>query len=171
MAKLQQIGITGLAMTAVAVAIITLSPSRLDALFHPQVLALMDYLHQIGVTQKFGFAELEFAANILLVIPVGFFLGLTITKNHRWIAYCAFPVLFAGIELIQRFALPERIPSILDVIANSLGGWSGLLLAFLLRLWLKPAHEGKSSELRKHITEDRETKNLVSAGHHDSFTT
>ncbi|MFT3944242.1 MAG: VanZ family protein [Ancrocorticia sp.] len=178
MDKLQRIGITGLAIAAVAVAIVTLSPSRLDLLFRPQVLALINHLHQLGVTKKFDFDELEFAANIVLVVPVGFFLGLALSKRYRWVAYCAFPILFAGVELIQRFALPDRIPSILDVVANSLGGWSGLILASLLCLWRRPSLKGESRELRKHIAQDRETrggnasegreaKGRVSAGHRD----
>lgn len=167
MGMLQRIGITGLAITTVAIAIVTLSPSRLDLLFRPQILALIDHLHQLGVPQRFDFTELEFAANVALVVPFGFFLGLALSKKYSRIAYYAFPILFAGVELVQRFLLPERIPSILDVIANSLGGWAGLILASLLYLWRRPSIKGERRELRKYMTEEAKAKGEASAGHRD----
>lgn len=79
---------------------------------------------------------LDFAANVAIYFPVGFFGYLAL---RRWLprGLAALVVwligtgLSAGIEMCQVYT-PHRVPSILDLISNSGGTVLGILLAMLL---------------------------------------
>lgn len=129
MRGIQRAGAIGFVLTAIATVVITLSPHRVDANYETEIYRFLDVLHRHGVPEWFGYRKLEFTANIALVVPLGFFLGLTLPAGRRWIGYLALPLLSATIELIQKVALSDRVASLADVLANSLGAWFGLTVA------------------------------------------
>lgn len=49
--------------------------------------------------------------------------------SQIWVAAFALPMLSIAVECAQLLFLPERYPTVSDVIANSLGAWIGLALA------------------------------------------
>lgn len=74
----------------------------------------------------------DIGANILLFLPFGFaFTGLIQEKQFRWLFRLALVLtvsagLSFAVEILQVF-LPSRTPSLLDVVANSLGAFLGCL--------------------------------------------
>ena len=86
---------------------------------------------------SFGFGSLDEAvrlagvlANVLLFVPVGFIVGLA--TRRWWLGLAIGVAISAGSELVQ-LALPSRVASVEDVIANSLGAalGAGIALAAL----------------------------------------
>lgn len=74
---------------------------------------------------------LEFAANVALFVPIGVLGGL-LPKGWRWIGPAAGAALSMSAELVQAALLPQRVASVLDVVANVAGVLVGLVWAGLL---------------------------------------
>ena len=128
----QRVGAVGLGLVLLAALAITLNPTPVDRGRSDTVWAFLGTLHRIGIPESFGYLELEFTANIIMFLPLGFFFALLVGERSWWLAL-AFPlVLSIGIELTQLLLLPERFADISDVIANTLGGWIGVGAAALL---------------------------------------
>lgn len=75
--------------------------------------------------------RIEFAANILLFVPLGLLLTLILTRN-RWLVL---PVAFLAtvtIECVQALLLDARTPSVLDIVANTAGACIGVVLAVFI---------------------------------------
>lgn len=107
---------------------------------HPQQLEfdsiaskLLKALHNLGVPEWFGYDKLEFTANIAMFVPLGFFLGLALARKVWWLAVFLLPAFSGGIEFMQGIALDERVSTVFDVLANTIGGYVGLLLAMIIR--------------------------------------
>ncbi|MFV0434118.1 MAG: VanZ family protein [Leucobacter sp.] len=128
------IGIAGLVAVAALVALITLSPTPVDAGHRALVKELLSYLHGHGVPAWFGYNKLEFSANILMFVPVGFFIGLVLPMRYAWIGGLCGMAFSIAVEIAQLVMLPERFASGWDVLANSTGAWIGIGVAVLLRL-------------------------------------
>lgn len=74
------------------------------------------------------YARIEFGANILLFVPLGFLLTLILARD-RWLVM---PIAFlttVTIETGQAIALAARTPSVLDIVANTAGACLGIVLA------------------------------------------
>lgn len=128
----QRVGAVGLGAVLLAALAITLNPTPVDRGRSDTVWSFLDMLHRIGIPESFGYLELEFTANIIMFLPLGFFFALLVGERSWWLAL-AFPlVLSIGIELTQLILLPERFADISDVIANSLGGWIGVGIAAMV---------------------------------------
>jgi VanZ family protein len=70
---------------------------------------------------------LDFAANVLLFVPLGFFYRLARTDARSSVTALALGAAASfAIETIQYFQ-PARTPSLLDVASNALGAWLGAL--------------------------------------------
>lgn len=115
-----------------AMAVVTLTPSPVDKGYESTISRLLKLMH---APEWFGYAQLEFSANVAMFVPLGFLFGLAFARRARWFALIVSPVLSVIIELTQATLLPERYPTLSDVIANSLGGTIGVLIALFLR-WL-----------------------------------
>lgn len=77
------------------------------------------------------YERIEFAANILLFVPLGLLLTLILVRN-RWLVL---PVAFLAtvtIECVQALLLDARTPSALDIVANTAGACIGILIAVLI---------------------------------------
>lgn len=90
-------------------------------------------LHNLGVPEAFDYEMLEFTANIAMFVPLGFLLGLALARRAWWVALFLLPAFSGAIEYTQGIALDERVSTVLDVLANTAGGYIGLLLAMILR--------------------------------------
>lgn len=126
------IPLAGFLVTLAIVGAITLNPTPVDAGQGATVEAILRALHALGMPTSFGYAHLEFIANIVMFTPLGFFLTLTLPRRRRWSAALALPLLSVALELTQYFALPARYATVPDVVANSLGAWFGIGLALLV---------------------------------------
>ena len=123
----------GLLAYGAVVAAVTMSPTPLDSGYRGTIDKVLALLHRNGLPERFDYPEVEFAANILMFIPIGFFIGLVLPRVAVWAGIFIVPALSGAIEFIQGQLLAERFSTLNDVIANTIGGWIGLLAAIIIR--------------------------------------
>ena len=111
----------------------TLWPTPLDQGFESSINKLFVVLYRNGVPLWFGYNKLEFTANILMFIPLGFLVALLLPTRIWWLALFMCPAMSVAIELTQALALSARFATVVDVVANSLGALVGILIAVMLR--------------------------------------
>lgn len=112
---------------------VTMSPTPLDRGFSQAIAKVLDVLHRNGVPEWFAYSQLEFAANIAMFIPLGFLVGLVLPRRVQWLGIILIPAFSGLIEFTQSAFLDQRFATVSDVIANSAGGWFGLLIAAMMR--------------------------------------
>ena len=122
---------------------ITLSPTPVDQGRGAWVAAVLSVLHRIGVSESFGYSELETASNIVMFIPLGVVLALALPPARRWIGFVVLPLLSAVIECAQFVVLPRRYSSFGDVVANSIGGWIGVSLVIVIAEFVAEGRQGQ----------------------------
>lgn len=127
----QRIGIAGLVLFSVATLVMTMTISDADSFHGPLSRAIRVVLRHFYLEKWFGKGQFEFAANILMFVPLGFFLGLTLPRGKFLNGIVAIPMITAFIEAAQYF-LPTRGTQFEDVLANSVGGWIGIGAAWLI---------------------------------------
>ena len=117
----------GLGVVLLAALAITLTPVPVDQGRADEVRAFLEVLHGLGISESFGYQQLEFTANVIMFLPLGFFFGL-LGSGKRWlVAAILFPfVLSCGIELAQHLFLRERYADVSDIVANTIGGCIGV---------------------------------------------
>ena len=97
-------------------------------------LALQQFLlraYQQGLPTWITFEKIEFAANVLMFIPIGFF-GALCLPRFRWLIIPVAIAASTAIEFVQSTRLPERVGTPRDVAANTIGAVLGLIMACLL---------------------------------------
>ena len=124
---------TGLALCIGVVLFATMSPAPLDQGYSSSIERLLGVLHRNGVPTWFGYNRLEFSANVLMFLPVGFLLTLLLPRKAWWLAILICLGLSGAIEYTQSVLLTERFATILDVIANSSGAIVGVIMAVTIR--------------------------------------
>lgn len=127
-------GILGLLAGATLVTAVTLNPAPVDRGHRALVREALALLHGLGVPERFGYAALEFTANIVMFVPLGFFAALLLPLGRAWLAALLGAGFSAAVEIAQLALLPERFASVLDVVANTTGAGVGVGLAVLLRV-------------------------------------
>ncbi|WP_010205790.1 VanZ family protein [Salinibacterium sp. PAMC 21357] len=81
----------------------------------------------VGIT--FGAGWIEFAANIALFVPLGFLL--TILLRNPWFGIMLGIAVSIGVEIAQ-FMIPDRQPTMRDIVSNAFGAGAGALLGWLI---------------------------------------
>ncbi|BEH02613.1 hypothetical protein brsh051_18940 [Brooklawnia propionicigenes] len=104
---------------------------------------MLSVLHRIGVSESFGYSELETVSNIVMFIPLGVVLALALPPARRWIGFVVLPLLSAVIECAQFVVLPRRYSSFGDVVANSIGGWIGVSLVIVIAEFVAEGRQGQ----------------------------
>lgn len=122
-----------LAVYAGFVLLVTMWPNPEQLEFGGIASRVLRALHNLGVPEWFGYDKLEFTANIAMFAPLGFLLGIALPRAGWWVAIFLIPAFSAAIEYTQGIALDERVSTVMDVLANSIGGYIGLLIAMVLR--------------------------------------
>lgn len=106
------------------VAAIMLWPTPVDRNAGPTVFAIITFVQDLGWS-SFGYTSLEVSANVLLFIPLGALLVICLPARVWWLA----PIIASSISLLgevaQLLLLPERVASLSDFAANSIGGVLG----------------------------------------------
>ncbi|MFT4259258.1 VanZ family protein [Microbacterium sp.] len=115
------------------VLVVTMWPQPKQLEFDGIASRVLKALHNIGVPTWFGYDTLEFTANIAMFVPLGFLLGLALARKAWWVALFLIPAFSGCIEYVQGIALDQRVSTLFDVLANTIGGYIGLLLAMVLR--------------------------------------
>ena len=127
------LGTVALVFCVGIVLLATMWPTPLDQDYGAAVDKFLAVLHRNGIPMWFGYNKLEFSANILMFMPLGFLIALLLPAKTWWLALIICPAMSIGIELTQSVALSARFATVTDVIANSTGALAGIFLAVLLR--------------------------------------
>lgn len=129
--RLRWLSLLALAIFALVIGVITLWPGPPDPSGQS---ALREFLRQgyaHGIPTWITFDRVEFASNVVMFVPVGFFGALSL-RRHRWLVVPAAAAASASIETIQAMALPLRDGSVRDVASNTAGALVGYLMAVLV---------------------------------------
>lgn len=119
--------IAGLAAYALVVGLVLLLPVSYSGIVN----RIGDWLRDGFGMDWFGTGWIEFGANILMFVPLGFLL--TLLFRHPWYGVALALALSAAAELAQ-VIIPSRQPTIRDILANTLGAALGAALAWLIVL-------------------------------------
>jgi glycopeptide antibiotics resistance protein len=111
----------------------TMWPTPLDQGFASSINRLLAVLHRNGIPEWFGYSKLEFSANVLMFVPLGFLVSMLLPVRVWWLALIICPGLSIAIELTQAFALSARFATVSDVVSNSIGALIGALIAVMIR--------------------------------------
>lgn len=122
----------GLALCAAFILVLTMWPTPIDRGYEAAIDRVLQILHNRGVPEWFGYRKFEFAANIVMFVPFGFFISLSLPFKYLWVAFGVIPSFSAGIELTQSLFLDQRFSSAADVAANTIGGYIGLIVAAIM---------------------------------------
>lgn len=107
-------------------------PTPVDAPARGALREILKRLHDAGVSEWVSYAKIEFGANIALFVPVGLLVALALRRRQRWLAVLAgFGLSFAA-ELAQGLLRAQRVSSLRDVVANTLGTLIGVGIATLI---------------------------------------
>jgi uncharacterized membrane protein YccC len=129
----------GLIVYALAAAVILLTPLSYGAMID----GIDKWLRQdLGLT-FFGAGWVEFTGNVLLFVPLGFFV--TLFFSRPWVGAVLGMVISAGVEIVQ-IVIPHRHASLRDVISNTIGAAIGAFIAWLIVLRRRRRAERKARE-------------------------
>ena len=85
--------------------------------------------------------EAEALANVLLFVPIGFLLRLALPRVWSTLLLAVATAGSLGIEVVQYLLLPDRTPSLVDVLTNGGGTAIGLVVGVdvqrLVRWWAR----------------------------------
>jgi glycopeptide antibiotics resistance protein len=121
-------------MYVVVVLVVTLWPTTVDRGVDPYIQRLLEKLWSKGVPTFVDYDFIEFSANIVFFVPVGFLLGLLMPFRFWWAAIVSGVLLSASVETAQGLFLPGRVSDPGDVVANSMGTVVGCLVAVAVRM-------------------------------------
>ncbi|WP_258724167.1 VanZ family protein [Cellulomonas sp. NS3] len=119
------------------VAWITLTPDLADNDALGKVKVITQWLTARGIPVTY--AGVEAGANVVMFGPFGVLVGLLVRPARAWWARVVAGglVLSAGIETAQLLFLPTRVPTVQDVVMNTLGAALGVVVLVVgHRLWL-----------------------------------
>jgi len=94
--------------------------------------AALAVLHRRGAPSWFDYDGVEFAANIVFFVPLGFLLTLVLPPRHWGVTVVVGCCSSASIEIGQAMFVPARIASVDDFAANSLGALLGAFVALAM---------------------------------------
>lgn len=118
-----------LAAYSAAVAVIAFWPVPVDQGMRIGVLRFAAFVRGNGFI-GLQYEHMEFTANLLMFIPLGLLLTLALRPiPARWLPPLACLIASAMIEFVQFTLLPQRFTTVSDLIANTIGGVLGWLIA------------------------------------------
>jgi glycopeptide antibiotics resistance protein len=126
-----------IAIYIVFVLLVTLWPTTVDKPIDPYLLKFLAALHQHGVPAFVDYDFIEFTANVLFFVPVGFFGALLMPYRMQWLAVPLGAALSGCVELSQKLFLPGRVASLGDLLANTSGALIGCVVAAMVRAAIK----------------------------------
>jgi glycopeptide antibiotics resistance protein len=129
--RLRAVSVGLLIAFCVAVAVITFWPGPPDPDGQRALKVFLLRAHMNGLPLWITFGKIEFGANIVMFLPIGFFGALALPR-FRWIVVPAALSASVAIEAVQAARMPERVGTPRDVVANLLGAVGGYLLALLV---------------------------------------
>lgn len=128
-------------VTLIVVGLIVLTPGPPAAAAQQSLGVAVSQGHADGsVPAAVTTGRIEWVANVVMFVPIGFFLAGALRPSRRMLAVPVGLLLSASIELAQFLWLPNRVASWYDVLANSTGAAVGVaLLVLATRIGRRPA--------------------------------
>jgi len=121
-------------------------PTPVDAPASATLRGILARLHDAGVPEWVSYAKIEFGANIALFVPVGLLLAFALRRGQWWLAALAgFGLSFAA-EVAQGLLRAQRVASVRDVVANTLGTLIGVGIAALIARRRARTADGPATE-------------------------
>lgn len=118
----------------VVVLLVTLWPTTVDNGLDPYIDRVLQEFHERGVPMFVDYGFIEFSANVVFFVPVGFLLGVLFPYRLWFLAIVCGAALSGAVETAQGIFLPGRVSSLGDVLANSMGAVIGCILAVAVRM-------------------------------------
>jgi glycopeptide antibiotics resistance protein len=116
----------------VALAILTLTPAADGERVYSLLTRLVALFERFDRTDWITYGVAEFAANIVLFVPLGVLLVLLLGRR-RWLAVIVAGLLAScWIELAQGIWIGDRVADSRDLVSNTLGTAIGVVLAMML---------------------------------------
>lgn len=128
---LHRIALAVAAAYLLAVALVVFWPTPVDRQGAGALHEALSWLHGHGMPKFINYNAVEFSANIVMFVPMGFFAS-SYFKNAR-VGIVVGALASCLIELAQALLLPERFATGLDVLANTIGAGLGALLYYLIK--------------------------------------
>ena len=125
---LHRLALALMAAYLIAVALIVFWPTPVDRPAAGTLDQLIAWMHLNGVPKSLGYSQIEFSANIVLFIPMGFIAS--VWMKNAWVGLVVGALASSFIELSQALFLAARFASGLDVLANTLGAGLGAVVYF-----------------------------------------
>ncbi|MEZ2388363.1 VanZ family protein [bacterium RCC_150] len=119
-----------------ALALIAFWPSPVDGPIDGQLGAVLEFLHRRGIPQWIDYGFVEASGNVLLFVPAGLLLKLTLPRLRWWQLLAFGAAVSATVEFGQLLFLPHRFSSWQDVMMNTTGVGIGLACTALFN-WLR----------------------------------
>ena len=129
----QWLGAVLLAAVFGTILLITMWPAPVDKGYSGSIDKVLTVMHRHGIPNWFGYNHLEFTANIVMFVPLGFLVALLLTQRLWWLALIICPAFSVSIELTQAAFLAARFATVSDVVSNSIGALVGIFFAILIR--------------------------------------
>ena len=124
--------LTLLAAVVILLALIGFWPSPVDAPAQGYIAAALRKLHAHGVPRWFDYSFIERSANVMLFIPLGIAAALALPHKKWWQIAALGLLVSACMELGQWIFLPQRYPSLTDLVTNTSGAVIGALIVAAL---------------------------------------
>lgn len=121
--------VAALVVYLLLVARLTLWPAPAPSSTFDVVRAVLAWLSRVGI--PLSYAGLEALANVLMFVPFGVLVSLLVRRT--WLVVVLGLCLSSAIELAQLLLLPTRVPTLQDVVLNTLGAALGVLGLQLVR--------------------------------------
>lgn len=112
---------------------LTLTPQPIDPDQQRLIERVLDALHRRGYAESIDYSRFEFLANIAMFVPIGVFLLLLFGAGGWWLAGIGSFATTVVIETVQQ-QIPGRVSDERDLVANTLGGLIGIVIALVLTL-------------------------------------
>ncbi|WAP51144.1 VanZ family protein [Arthrobacter sp. ATA002] len=116
-----------------AVALIVFWPSPVDQNSAGTLRAILGRLHGAGVPGWINYDFVENIANVVMFLPFGVLAAAWLDRERAWLAAVAGIAASCAIETAQAVLLPNRVATIYDVTANSLGAALGCVAVYAWR--------------------------------------
>lgn len=135
-----------LAVYLVALAAVAFWPTPVDRPVAGRLQTVLFALHEAGLPILINYSFVEFASNILMFAPIGALAALAFPALHRGRIVLSAFLVSCGIELGQLLFLHDRVPSAMDIVANTSGAMLGIWVLGAVEDWLRRADFDKLNQ-------------------------
>lgn len=130
-----------LAVYLVGLAGVAFWPTPVDRPVAGRLQTLLFALHQARLPQLINYDFVEFASNILMFAPIGALAALAFPAFHRGRIVLSAFLASCAMELGQLTFLHDRVPSAMDIVANTSGAMLGVWVLGAVEGWFDKRNE------------------------------